>query len=460
MRRFFLFFSVLILFASAYQINPTTKKIKKGAKPLWLKKVVAPEGFYVGIGSGKSIESSYNSSLSIISSQIKARLVSNIETSKDIKAFDKKVVLFEELKRDIILNSKLEIEDVEVIEIWFDSKNKEYFTYTRLDIKKYQEREKNKREIAKNTSFDLFKKAEVEGNPSLAIKYYFLALFRLSPYFDSQMLVYYNGNNIDLVNEITTKIFSFLNNIEINSNQKEIEIDRFLKNDFLINFKFTFNKKPLSNMPILFYSSDNALLLNEQGITDSNGIVNCIIKKVLSHKGIATINATVDLKALFQNELSDELLIKIFSTSMMFVVKKEINVRIKEPIFLFKAVEIKGDLEKSEFKNVIQNFGSSLKSLLTQKGGITFSDKDGDFILNVVIDGSLSFSELSGFYFARVTVVVIIIDKKTGNQVYSYKSSEIKSGNTSYLKAIQSALLEFEKNEQSNMVDKILEFLA
>lgn len=464
MKKFFvkriMTFSFFILFFINLSNAELKVKIKKGTTPKWLKSSISSSSFYIGIGKGESIESSYNNALSIISSQIKAKVFSKIETSKDISVTDGKRKIMEELKSNIILNTNVSLKGVELVEIWFDKKNNQYYTYCRLDIDKYEKELQKEKNNAKLKSFDLFKKAEKEQNLSLALKYYFLSFLTIAPYSDTIFSVNYNGNEINLYNEILSKILDLLGKIEINVDKNNFQIERFLKTPVDFKVYLTINKQPLSNVPINFVSQEKVLLLKEAAITDVNGIAIGNIIKVLEFKPTTTFLVTVDLKSFVKEEIKDEEILKIVNLlNSLNVPVKEIGINIKNPMFLFTPLEIEGDINKKEYEAILNKIPVLIKNKLVEKCQANFSTIEGDFTFFTKVNGNFSLSELSGFYFVKVSIFFSIVDNKTGKVIYSDATKEIKEGGNSFIKAIQYAIERFEREYLNIYIEKVISIL-
>src|SRR4030042_3651629 len=146
-KKFIFLLSVLILIIiNTFSVTDgnLSKKVKKGREPKWIKNMVALEGFYVGVGQAAVLQDSYNSGVNIIAQQLRAKVQSEVQTQVDILVKNNERFVDQEFKKNIIINAKIDLEDVEAAEIWLNSKTSDYFTYCRLDISRYEGKQRKK----------------------------------------------------------------------------------------------------------------------------------------------------------------------------------------------------------------------------------------------------------------------------------------------------------------------------
>ncbi|MBN2545998.1 MAG: LPP20 family lipoprotein [Spirochaetes bacterium] len=463
-KNIFLISILILIINSTFSITDDnlSKKVKKGRQPKWVKNLVAPEGFYVGVGQSGTLQDSYNSAVNIIAQQLRAKVQSEVQTQIDILVKNNERFVNQEFKKNIILNAKIDLEDVEAAEVWLSSKTGDYYTYCRLNIAKYEEKQRKIREDAKNYSFDLFKKANETGDPALSIKYNYLAFLKLAPYLTTIFEVNYQGNKINLIIEIISKLQEKMNSIEIAPVKESIIFEKLSSKPTLIKIKVTSDKNPLINFPLIFFDKENNLVLTDSASTDSEGVALCIISKAIKNIKLASFNTKLDIVSLIKEELKDDDIAKNMASLLnLGVSSKDIIVNIKLPIFRVAKIDIQGDLLSDQaYMLKVNNLAVSLKNLLIKKTGANFTEyKDADFTINMQFIGNFSQSSLSGGQYTRIIVNLSMVENKTGKEIYTDSSSEIKAGSENYLKALQNAIDKFNKEIGDEFIDKVVKFI-
>ena len=397
-------------------------KIKEGAEPAWVKKFPANPMYYIGIGTGKTLEQAQNASLNGIASQIKVKIQSEItDYTKETNG-----VTDEQVTQNIKLNVKESLEEFEIVDSWY-SPEKAYWTYYRLDIDKYKQKQREKMEKAKQIALDYLTKCDGESDVALAFKYAFLGYYNVGKYVSASLKANYKGGEIIITNELISRMQKILSSISMLPRNNEVEIAKIAPKPVEVVFDITSNSKALANFPVKFYSNKGELDITKRSSTDINGNVSCIINRAIKRDAIQSFVSELDIMSFIEGATEDEEEATIFfgRLSNLGIPSKEVVVKVNPPIMSFD-LQVLNDLGKNkQARSRFDTLVTAFKDSFAQDTGVKFTDSGATLKLSIILDGTITQSD-SGQFFTKVLVTVAISDLKSGEELFTTTSQEIK----------------------------------
>ncbi|HOV13502.1 MAG TPA: LPP20 family lipoprotein [Spirochaetota bacterium] len=455
----FLIFSFFVFGISLHSQNKDKKKdvkIKEGAEPSWVKKIPGNPLYYIGIGTGKSLDQAQNAAVNSIASQIKVKIQSEItDYTKETNG-----VTEEQVTQNIKLNVKESVEDIEVVEIWY-SPEKGYWAYYRLDIEKYKKKQQEKMEKAKQIALDYLTKCDNESDVALAFKYAFLGYFNVGKYISASLKANYKGSEIILTNELISRMQKILSSISMLPKKSEVEIAKISPKPVEVVFDITSNKKPIVNFPVKFYNNKGELDITKKSSTDINGNVSCIINRAVKRDAIQSFIAELDIMSFIEGATDDEEEASIFfgRLSNLGIPSKEIIVKISVPVMSFSLDVLNSLAKDKQTKGRFDTLVTAFKDSFAQETGVKFADSGASLKLSIILDGTITQSETSGQFFTKILVTVLINDLKSGEELFTTTSPEIKGGSVTEIKSVQAAIDKYTKEYNKQLVKKVLNYM-
>ncbi|MCK4798920.1 MAG: LPP20 family lipoprotein, partial [Spirochaetes bacterium] len=340
--------------------------IETGKKPDWIEDYPISSEYYIGIGQGKAMQQAKDGGINTLVTQIEVNVKSEINDF--IKETDG--VTEEEISQNIKLTVKENIEDLELVGLWKDTKGDEgYWAYYRLNIEAYKRRQLEKMENAKRNGLDFLKKCDAEVDPALKFKYAFLGYYLVGKYVTRALKVDYNGKEVILVNELTERMQKIMSGFSINTSFPKIEIDKINPKAMDIKFNIKHSQKPVINFPVKFMNNKGELEISKKAITDSNGNVNCIVSKAISSEAMQSFLLQLDISSFIEDTAESEEDIVIFYNriSKLGIPSKEIIVKVNPPVFTYD-LAIEEDLNfEPKYQKIVKSMCSNFKNLFSKK---------------------------------------------------------------------------------------------
>ncbi|MCG8571298.1 MAG: LPP20 family lipoprotein, partial [Spirochaetes bacterium] len=239
---------------SANKNNTDNQQVKTGLKPDWVINFPSSNDYYIGIGNGSSLQQSQDAAVNMLVSQIRVRVRSEInDFLKETNG-----VTEEEITQSIKMTVKESVEDLEFVEA-YQTPEGQFWSYYRLNIAEYKRKQQEKMEAAKNNALDFLTKSDSANDPGLALKYALLGYFHISKYVTQALRVDYAGKSVILINEITARIQSILNNFRFEVLKNNISIEKISPQSVDVPFAITVNQQPVKNFPVIFYNNKGKL---------------------------------------------------------------------------------------------------------------------------------------------------------------------------------------------------------
>jgi len=444
---------------SIYKTEDTDDKITKGAKPDWVTNYPVTSKYYIGIGNGKTIIQAKNSAINTLATQIE------VKVNSEIKDFLRETngVIEEDVSQSIQLSVKEDLEDLELVGIWY-SPEEGYWAYYRIDIDEYKRKQQIKMDNARNNGLDFLKKSDDETDPALKFKYAFLGYYLIGKYVTRALKAKYNGKEIILVNELTGRMQNVMNNYKITSAMTKSEIDKINPKPITVDYNISYEGKPVSNFPVLFVNNNGKLDITEKSITDQQGNVSCIINKALSNEKMQSFFIKLDIAAFIEDAAEDEAELNIFYNRIkkLGIPAKEVIIKVNPPVFNFD-LRLENDISlNKKYNNYIDSMASNFKNSFSKKTSAVFTDKNTKLKLIMLVDGSITQSENSGNYFTRLVVTLSIIDTESNEEIFtkSTPAKGIKGGAPKEDKSVKNACDKFTSEYNDIMINDILSFFG
>ena len=241
----------------------------------------------------------------------------------------------------------------------------------------------------------------------------------------------------------------------------EIEIAKIAPKPFELVFAINSNSKPIVNFPIKFYSNKGELDLTKRSSTDISGNVSCIINRAVKRDAIQSFIAELDIMSFIQGATEDEEESAIFfgRLSNLGIPSKEVIVKVTLPVMSFN-LSVINDLSKDkQTRSRFDTLVTAFKDGFAQETGVKFSENGAVLKLSITLDGTITQSSTSGQFFTKILVTVAIFDVKTGEELFTTTSPEIKGGSVTDIKSVQAAIEKYTKEYNKQLIKKVLNYM-
>ncbi len=447
---------------SSVQSSPVTAKTvmkeaepKTGKKlPVWVSKFPTSTEYYVGIGQGNSIKTAQDGAMTMIISQIRAKV------QAEMKTFMQEVNgATEESFSQVIKMSLMEtVEDIEYIDAFYSETDSVYYSYYRLNIAEYKRKQAEKERLAKEKAFDLLKRTDTEKDASLALKHLLIAYITIAPFISKDIRVQYQDNEVILANELMTRIQKMMQNIQIDTEKTQFESGLINFSPLDIKFNVSYSGEPMKYLPFTFSNTNGNLDMIARNVTDGKGVVRTIINSPGKGTGLKTVKIMPDILSFMKDTIDEETaFLYLTMISGLGMPSQEVTLDVKAPVFSL-SVSLSGSI--AEHKERADIAFSEFKNAFEKSSGAKFTDKGADFTIKVMVLSTTTLSDLSKQYFTRMTVSVSIIDTKKNEEIYSKSTQEFKGGNISEVKAMQAAIEKYISSYNADFVNEIVGFFS
>lgn len=358
----------------------TTKQIVQ--KPNWLLYRPVNPDYYIGIGSVLK-NSNVNEYQQMAKKNALNDLAGEISVTISNTSFLYKLSV-NDIYKDTY-DSKTQtstneaLEGYELVETFDDQNN--YWVYYKLSKQKYQEIKQQRIQKALDNALSKFgnaanykKEQQFYNTLILLIK----AVEDIKPYLSEPLLTKYQGKDIYFGNELFNEILLCLNELKIQSTQKEITVKRGqIISDELLTFIVTDKKEnKIENIPIVAEYTGGALV-NDKSQSSNLGLVSFTIPKVKSKKNIDYFTVKVDLTRILQEATNDFFIKKLLKNYKTSEFSKQVN--IKNPIFFVNSTEKKFD----KIENITNLKEACNVALTSANIEITKNQKEADYIIEI-----------------------------------------------------------------------------
>lgn len=422
--------------------------------PAWVNRFPSSSDYYIGIGQGRELRTAQDGALTMIISQIRAKVQAEMRTFMQ----ETQGATEESFTQSIKMSLMESVEDLEYVDAFYSETDNMYYAYYRLNIEEYRRKQAEKQRIAADRAFDLLKRADSENDPSLALKHLLIGYIEIAPFISKDIRVQYEGREIILAGEILAKLQKMMQMVDIKADKTAYATNLINHSPLDVSFNVSYTGKPVRYLPFTFLNTNGDLNMITRAVTDGNGQVRTIVNTPGSGAGLKTIKIIPDILSFMKDSVDEEAaFLYLTMISGLGLPTKEVTVEVKPPVFKLD-VSLTGNIsEHSDRANVIF---SEFKNAFETGAGVKFSEVNADMTIRLTVLSTINKSDLSGQYFTRMIVTVAIVDNIKKQEIFSKSTPEIKGGNISEVRAIQTTIERFISSYNQEFVNEILGFFS
>lgn len=442
MKRIILFIC-LLAFGCSPSTTPTTTTTskKKGeiqnAKPAWLTSEPDQPDYYLGIGHAEKggtnnyIQEAKKSALEDLVSEIKV----NVSSSSVLSQIDADKQFQEKYQQIIQTTAADEIEEFEQVDSWQDDKN--YWVFYRLSKQRYKEIKDEQKRNAVTLGLDFFTKAkqsEKDGQPVLALGFYYQGFRAVEKYLAEPIQVVFEGNNILLTNEIIANMQLLLDKMDLSVTPSQIEINRRVSQNSMTAMAKVVDKasrKAITDLPLKAGFDKGAGDVYPDYKTDASGQAKVLLTKISSRDLEQTVSVKVNLMNFAGQNASD---IYSLVAQKIVVPTASILLNVQRPVVYVTSVEKTLGVDRSsrQLTNKIKNYLAT--------SGFEFTDDKNKAELTLDISANSDKGAQSGSIFITyVTAIIRVSAVKDNREIYATTLDRIKGYSLDYERSSQEA---------------------
>ena len=409
----------LLTFASS---KAETKKT-----PSWISERPVDNEYYYGIGRALKTKENYISkakleALNDLTSEISVK----VQSSTVYQQFEDKQGVRDSFVSSIKSTIKKSLAGYELADSW-ESEQYHWVLY-RLNKEEYEASQRREREKARSNASNFYRKAELEekGNNIVgAIQGYINALYAIRTHLHENISIFTDDGNTDVVSTVLEKLRTIYTRLSFKTKEEGLN-DEQKKNIYLGLY---YDSSPVKGMKVSFSKKVSGTRAMAYSTTDEQGI----IKELTSQ----------------QKKKFRKLEVEI-NQGMFFKVPREDDTEDAEKIGLINKIILEGTTPtKATFTFDYDKFSiyinskekalgkqserkvmtRSLLKVLTSNGfnGETVKE-NADFVLDFFCDTeSREVAEKNQLVGVRLWGSIILTNKKTGEEVFSYELRNISS---------------------------------
>lgn len=429
------YFVILAIFLASCAAKKQAAEFE--AQPDWVKQKPIIPGYYVGIASVKKIGTSAQyiaKARQEALTDLAEGVSSNVSSTSVLRSIETEYGYSESYDQKIQISTDDYLEGFDPVD--FYETESSYWVYYKIAKSTYHEMKEKKKQEAVATALAKYQSGLQEQNlnkPKEAIAFYLQGLQAIKRYLNEETPTQFNGNTIDIGNELYSSTSEILNVLAIESTKSSITLKRgeSFKNN--LEFTVTYNNKPVQSIPVEFAYTGGYLKKDRQN-SDVNGKVHLEPEALYSRNEKEQITATINLKDLAQKAV-DDLFIRglILKRNMKPAI---VQVNIEAPTLALTITDNScsgSDCEKIQniFDQNAKQYGYGLKQANSADYifELSYNFKPGESA------GGLISSYISG---------KINIKDKTGNIVWAKQTDDVKGVGNNINEAKNKALSEFQ----------------
>ncbi len=395
------------------------------ARPHWMTDRPIQSGYYIGVGSASKNEYPLDfaqvakeNALLDLASEIRV----TISGESFLSTLEVNDYFQEEFISKISTSTKEYLEGYDLVDTWED--NQQYWTFYRLSVAEYNGIRAERKQSAMKRSADNLRRAksfELEGDVRGAISNYLDGLVGIHEYWTESNEFDLNGQTIFLDHELHHGFKDLLRDIQIEPNPTEIVLNQMNRYREDVKVLVHLRGNPVRDFPlkyrVTFDGGYNRFLAIR---TNDNGIATIRIENVSLEGGSTT-----------------RLEIESGMDKMDF---EGIEMQVRKPLmdeigFSSRQLPLRIILPSMSIESQELNLGTTLSSPLLSATlrselaslGIRFvaSSAQADYVVKVHADSRESGTS-QGFHVAHLDARVEVLDRITGEVVYSWQENSIK----------------------------------
>ena len=408
------------------------------AQPDWVKQKPIISGYYIGVSSVKKIGTSAQyiaKSRQEALTDLAESVSSNVSSTSVLHSIETEYGFSESYDQRIQISTDDYLEGFDPVDFYENESS--YWVYYKIAKSTYHEMKEKKKREAIATAFAKYQSGlnEQDANkPKEALSFYLQGLQAIKRYLNEETPTQFNGNNIDVGNELYSSASKILNSLTIESEVGEIKVKRgeSFKNN--LEFIVLYNNKPVQGIPVEFAYTGGYLKKDRQN-SDINGLVQLEPEVLYSRNGKEQITAIINLKELAQKAVDD-----LFIRGL--IVKRRlkpasVQIIIEAPTVAIKISE--GSCSGSECDQIKNLF----KQNASQYGFEVKGKKASDFVFEFFY-GFKKGESAGGLVSAYISGEINIKDK-SGKTVWVKQTVDIKGVGKNLNDAKTQAFNEFKK---------------
>lgn len=429
------YFVILAIFLASCAAKKQAAEFE--AQPEWVKQKPIIPGYYVGISSVKKIGTSAQyiaKARQEALADLAESVSSNVSSTSVLRSIETEYGFSESYDSKIQISTDDYLEGFDPVD--FYETESSYWVYYKISKSTYQEMKEKKKQAAVATALAKYQSGLQEqklNKPKEAIAFYLQGLQAIKRYLNEETPTLFNGNTIDIGNELYSSTTEILNSLAIESVKSSITLKRGEAFKGNLEFEVTYNKKPVQGIPVEFSYTGGYLKKDRQN-SDINGMVQLEPEVLNSRNNKEQISATINLKDLAQKAVDDLFIRGLIIKRNMKPANVQVN--IEAPILALTITDNSCSNEECErieniFNQNAKQYGYGIKSSNTA---------DYNFELSYSYKRGESAGGLVSYY---ITGKIIIKDK-LNNVVWAKQIEDTKGVGNNMSEAKAKALSDFQ----------------
>ncbi len=429
------YFVILAIFLASCAAKKQAAEFE--AQPDWVKQKPIIPGYYVGIASVKKIGTSAQyiaKARQQALTDLAEGVSSNVSSTSVLRSIETEYGYSESYDQKIQISTDDYLEGFDPVDSYENEGS--YWVYYKISKSTYQEMKEKKKQEAVATALAKYKsglREEQMNKPKEAIAFYLQGLQAIKRYLSEETPTQFDDNTIDIGNELFSSTTEILNSLAIESEKNFITLKRGESFKENLEFRTTYNKKPVQGIPVEFKYTGGYLKKDGQ-ISDVNGMVQLEPEVLYSRNGKEQISATINLKDLAQKAVDDLFIRGLILKRNMKPAIVQVNIEAPNVALAITENSCSND-ECDRIENIFnqnaKQYGYGLKSASTA---------DYNFELSYNYKRGESAGGLVSYYISGK----INIKDKSNNVVWAKQIEDIKGVGNNMNEAKNKALSEFQ----------------
>jgi hypothetical protein len=297
---------ILMIFLASCAAKKQAAELE--AQPSWIKQKPMPTGYYIGIGSVKKIGTSAQyiaKARQEALTDLAESVSSNVSSTSVLHSIETQYGFSETFDQKIKISTDDYLEGFDPVAFYENEHS--YWVYYKISKSTYHEMKEKKKQEAISTAVAKYQSGIQEQNldkPQEALAFYLQGLQAIKRYLNEETPTKFNGERIDIGNEIYTSVNDILNALEIQAKTSSINVKRGNAFNKSLDYLVTYNSKPVHGIPVKMKYS-GGYLKNDSHVSDMNGLVQLQPEVLNSRNGKGRITAKINLQGLAQKSVDD-----------------------------------------------------------------------------------------------------------------------------------------------------------
>jgi len=441
------------LFISGCSSTPPAVNDPFGPKPAWVSQQPVDPNHYIGIASASKTrygaeaqKSSQDLALANLAAQISVTISSEIVTT----LIESGNMTREEYLATARSQAAADLEGHELVDSWQDANY--HYTYYRLSKSSYAAIQARKREAAIALSADNLQKAQAaiaQNNFANAYQASIQAYLPLLPYLNEALKMKFRGEEVILSNTVHNQLSGLLSTIQLSAEPITLsaKLGQPVSEPIRIQARSA-QGQALSGLPLTATFTKGAGELMEQVTTDNQGQAILKLTSITAPLKLQVLSVSVDRDQLLENQDSP-ILTGIIKSIMLPSVTITLDVG-KPAIFLESQESFNGKpVSQAQVEPLVKNH-------FIQEGfEFVDSPSKADWQMHLRANANQG-TEYSGMYTCFADVIMSVVDRSSGAEIYKNSVSRVKGIDLNYPNAANKALNNAAAELNGNIIPEIL----